>query len=70
MNPRFRAPSIVAVVLGLAVAVGLAAASCGPKEKFCPNTSDGVCIPPMDASVVDLGVEQPSQDALFIGADK
>jgi hypothetical protein len=70
MNPRFRAPSLVAVVLGLAVAVGLAAASCGPKEKFCPNTSDGVCVPPMDASVVDMGVEPMPQDSLYIGADK
>ena len=69
MHPRVRAWSLVTVVLGLAVTVGLAVSSCGPKEKFCPNTPDGVCVPPMDASVVDMGVEQGPKDALFIGAD-
>ena len=69
MHPRARAWSLVTVVLGLAVTVGLAVSSCGPKEKFCPNTPDGVCQPPMDASVVDMGVEAGPKDALFIGAD-
>jgi hypothetical protein len=68
MPPRFRARFLVAAALGLSVAFGVVASSCGPKEKFCPNTQDGVCVPPMDASTVDTGVEVGPTDALILGA--
>jgi hypothetical protein len=55
MHSRFRLASVLTLAVGFAVALGAAAAGCGPKEKFCPDASDGVCVPPMDAPVVDSG---------------
>jgi hypothetical protein len=76
MSPS-RSPSPVAVVLGLALAFGLAVGAavsipgCGPKEKFCANTSDGVCPIPMDATIIDKGVEAPPVEmgSIYVGAD-
>jgi hypothetical protein len=64
MQPRFVARSLLAVALGLAVVLGmgLAASSCGPKQKFCPDAGDGVCRPPPDAAV-DMGVDAPDEAA-------
>jgi hypothetical protein len=71
MHPRFLARSFVAVALGLALALGLAVSSCGPKEKFCPDAGDGVCPIPIDAPVVDMGMEAPPMEmgSIFVGAD-
>jgi len=58
MHPRFVARSrtwglVVALGLALALGVGLAASSCGPQQKFCPDSGDGVCRPPQEASPID-----------------
>ena len=45
------------------MALGIAAAGCGPQKKFCPDSGDGVCPDPVD---LDAGVkdtyEAPEQD--------
>jgi len=72
MQPRFRARSLLAVALGLAVVLGMgvAATSCGPKDKFCPDAGDGVCRPPPDAAPVDTGVDAPvDQCAIMVLGD-
>jgi hypothetical protein len=73
MSPsRSRSPLAVAlgVVLAIGVAVGAASVGCGPKQKFCPNTPDGVCPTPMDATIVDMGVEMPvDMGSTYIGSD-
>jgi hypothetical protein len=71
MQPRFRAP-LFAAALGLALALGLVASGCGPKQKFCPDAGDGVCRPPPDAPVVeDTGMEAPPMETggVFVGPD-
>lgn len=76
MSPPRSRPHLT-VVLGLALAFGLAVGAalsipgCGPKQKFCANTSDGVCPIPMDATIVDKGVEAPPMEmgSIYVGAD-
>ena len=61
---------MVALTLGLAVALGLAVSSCGPKQKFCPDAGDGVCTPPVDAPVVDMGPDVPvDMGSIYVGFD-
>ena len=52
-RPRaaFISPGLsLSLSLGLALVLGALAAGCGPQKKFCPQTSNGVCPEPMDAS--------------------
>jgi hypothetical protein len=60
------------VVVGLAAALVIGmAASCGPQQKFCPDSGDGVCRPVPDAAV-DTGADLPAMEAcssISIAAD-
>jgi hypothetical protein len=53
---------LTVVALAAAVVVGITAASCGPQQKFCPDSGDGVCRPVPDAAV-DTGVDLPAMEA-------
>lgn len=71
---RSRAPfSLAALGLGfaLALALGAAAVGCGPKEKFCTDTDDGVCTKPVDAGQQSDAVDAPEMDmgSVYIGND-
>jgi hypothetical protein len=59
--------------LGLVLAAGVAAAGCGPKQKFCPDTMDGVCPVIVDAAptpdTMDAADEDADSGAIFIGTD-
>jgi hypothetical protein len=65
----------LAVALGfgfaLALALGAAVVGCGPKEKYCPNTDDGVCVKPVDAGQQPDVVDAPEEEmgSIFIGDD-
>ena len=66
-----RLASALTLASGLAVAISVAAVGCGPKQKFCPDAGDGVCVVPMDAPVVDLA-DAPSdapQESIYVGND-
>jgi hypothetical protein len=69
-TPRAR----LVVVKGLAVlalALGLAASACGPQQRFCPDSGDGVCPVPVDATVKSDVMDAPPQDkgSIFVGND-
>jgi hypothetical protein len=71
---RSRAPfSLAALGLGfaLALALGAAAVGCGPKEKFCTDTDDGVCTKPVDAGPQSDAVDAPEMGmgSVYIGND-
>jgi hypothetical protein len=67
MHPT-RSP--LALGLGLLLALGAAAGGCGPQEKFCPDSGDGVCRPPPDAHVSDVADTPPMEmGSIFVGAD-
>jgi hypothetical protein len=70
---RSRAPFSLALGFGfaLALALGAAAVGCGPKEKFCTDTDDGVCTKPVDAGQQSDAVDAPEMDmgSVFIGQD-
>jgi hypothetical protein len=56
--------------LGAVLALGVAAAGCGPKQKFCADAGDGICREPIDAGPKDT-YEAPPVDMgpIYVGAD-
>jgi hypothetical protein len=68
---RRRLGLALGLALGSALALGVTASSCGPKQKFCKDTEDGVCPTP----VVDSGpkdtYEAPPMEmgSIYIGND-
>jgi hypothetical protein len=67
-------PARVVVVKGLAalaLALGLAASACGPQQRFCPDSGNGVCPMPYDAPVQSDVMDTPPQEkgSIFIGMD-
>ena len=56
--------------LGTVLALGVTAAGCGPKQKFCADAGDGVCRPSFDAGPKDT-YEAPPVDMgpIYIGND-
>jgi hypothetical protein len=74
MNRLPRSSSRVrTVVLGgvAALALGLAVAGCGPKQKFCVDASDYVCEPAFDAPVRSDVSDTAPQDkgSIYVGND-
>jgi len=61
----------VTLVAGLGLALGLAAAGCGPQQKFCVDASDYVCRPIPDASPKSDVMDTAPQDmgSIYIGND-
>jgi hypothetical protein len=67
-------PARVVVVKGLAalaLALGLAASACGPQQRFCPDSGNGVCPTPYDAPVQSDVMDAPPQEksSTYIGMD-
>ena len=65
-------PARVVVVKGLAalaLALGLAASACGPQQRFCPDSGNGVCPTPYDAPVQSDVMDTAPQEkgSIFIG---
>jgi hypothetical protein len=49
LKKKFSTFVLVAALAG-AVAAMVTPVGCGPQQKFCPETSDGVCRPPVDTT--------------------
>jgi hypothetical protein len=58
------------LALGAVLALGVTAAGCGPKQKFCADAGDGVCHAPVDAGPKDT-YEAPPMDmgSIYVGND-
>ena len=72
MNRIARSPSRVRVsVASMALTLGLAAAGCGPKQKFCADAADYVCTAPVDAPVQSDAMDTAPQDkgSIYVGND-
>jgi hypothetical protein len=69
MRFAIRLGSPLPLAVGLAVALGAASIGCGPKQKFCPDAGDGVCVPPVDAPVVDTYEAPTDNGSIYVGAD-
>jgi hypothetical protein len=65
-----RLAAVVTLAAGLALAVGAASVGCGPKQKFCPDAGDGVCVAPVDAPPrADIMEAPEDKGSTYIGAD-
>jgi hypothetical protein len=63
--------TVVKGLAALALALGLAASACGPQQRFCPDSGDGVCPMPVDATVKSDVMDAPPQDkgSIYVGSD-
>jgi len=65
VHPRFRLASVLTLAVGFALALG-----CGPQNKFCPDSGDGICRAPVEASVPDIYEAPPMEmGSIYVGAD-
>ncbi|HTA20463.1 MAG TPA: hypothetical protein VK989_14325 [Polyangia bacterium] len=69
---RTRSARVVVVkgLAALALALGLAASACGPQQRFCPDSGNGVCPTPYDAPVQSDVMDTAPQEksSTYIGA--
>jgi hypothetical protein len=63
--------TVVKGLAALALALGLAAPACGPQQRFCPDSGNGVCPAPYDAPVQSdvMDTAPQEQHSVYIGAD-
>jgi hypothetical protein len=62
-------PASLALAVIVAFGMGVVAVGCGPEKKFCPDSGNGVCPIPVDASPPPSDVnDAPEEDmgSIFI----
>jgi hypothetical protein len=55
-----------------AIALGAVAVGCGPQKKFCPQSTNGVCPTPMDASgesIYIMDAQEEERGSIYVGQD-
>jgi len=67
-------PRLLRFLVALALGAGaVQLAGCGPKQKFCPQVSNGVCPEPMDASgesiYVMMDAPEEERGSIYVPSD-